>query len=89
MKVKLFTPRASKIGLSATLICFAFKLDMFDPLDPLIKLNPQFFNCTVPSVHVMVNGMLIMNILFVKVPEKSKVSPAFNFPEIMFPLPLK
>ena len=68
---------------------FALILDMFEPLDPLIKLNPQSVNLTVPSVQVTVNGMLIMNILFVKVPEKSKVSPAFSFPDIMFPLPLK
>ena len=62
---------------------------MLEPLEPLMNLKPQSFNCTVPSVHAMVNGILIMNILFVKVPEKSKMSPDLSFPEIMFPFPLK
>ena len=68
---------------------FIFKLEMLEPLEPFIKLNPQLVNCAVPFVLVIIKGILIINILSVNFPEKSKVSPAFSFPAMIFPFELK
>ena len=67
----------------------AFKLVILVPCEPLTSLKLQLVNLAVPSVDVIIKGMLMIKVFELKVPKKSKVSPAFNFPEIMFPLPLK
>ena len=62
---------------------------MFEPSEPLIKVNAQLVNFAVPSVDVRVKGILMIKFLLEKLPEKSNTSPDCNLPEIMLPLELK
>ena len=54
-----------------------------------MKLKLQSLSFAVPSVLVMINGILIIKFLELKTPEKSKVSPDFNAELITLPERLK
>ena len=62
---------------------------MVEPLEPFMKLKLQSVSFAVPSVLVMINGILIIKLFDLKAPEKSKVSPDFNAEVFTLPEPLK